>query len=95
MRTLNQICNDVYEYFSKYFIGKLDNNDTGRNLMKAWVVKYLNEMQANNGIQNFDAEDVSVTQGNTLDSVLVDIAIQPVDSVEKVYATITVRVTAE
>jgi hypothetical protein len=52
-------------------------------------------MQANNGIQNFDAEDVSVTQGNTLDSVLVDIAIQPVDSVEKVYATITVRVTAE
>ena len=95
MRTLNQICNDVYEYFSKYFIGKLDNNDTGRNLMKGWIVGYLNEMQANNGIQNFDAEDVTVRQGNTLDSVLVDIAIMPVDSVEKVYCTITVRVTAE
>jgi hypothetical protein len=52
-------------------------------------------MQANNGIQNFDGEDVTVVQGNTLDSVLVNIAIQPVDSVEKVYCTITVRVTAE
>lgn len=95
MRTLDQICNDVYEHFSKYFIGKLDNNDTGRNIMKGWIVKYLNEMQANNGIQNFDAEDVAVVQGETLDSVLVNIAIQPVDSVEKVYCTITVRVTAE
>jgi hypothetical protein len=52
-------------------------------------------MQANNGIQNFDAEDVTVVQGNTLDSVLVNIAIMPVDSVEKIYATITVRVVAE
>jgi hypothetical protein len=95
MRTVDQICNDVYEHFSKYFIGKLDNNDTGRNLMKGWIVKYLNEMQANNGIQNFDGEDVTVVQGNTLDSVLVNIAIMPVDSVEKIYATITVRVVAE
>jgi hypothetical protein len=63
--------------------------------MKGWIVKYLNEMQANNGIQNFDGEDVTVVQGNTLDSVLINIAIMPVDSVEKIYATITVRVVAE
>lgn len=95
MRVLDQICNDVYEYFSKYFIGKLNNNDTGRNLMKGWIVQYLNEMQANNGIQNFDATDVTVVQGNTLDSVLVNIAIMPVDSVEKIYITVTVSVTEE
>jgi hypothetical protein len=95
MRVLDQICNDVYEYFSKYFIGKVNNNDTGRNLMKGWIVKYLNEMQANNGIQNFDAEDVTVIQGSNLDSVVINIGIYPVDSVEKIYATITVSVTAE
>lgn len=95
MRVLDQSCNDIYEYFSKYFIGKLNNNDTGRNLMKGWIIQYFNEMQANNGIQNFDAEDVTVVQGNTLDSVIVNIAIMPVDSVEKVYVTITVRVTEE
>ena len=60
MRVLNQFCNDVYKQFSMYYIGKTDNNDAGRNLLKGWIVGYLNEMQANNGIQNFAAEDVEV-----------------------------------
>ena len=93
MRVLDQICNDVYAQFSKYYIGKLDNNEDGRGLMKAWIVGYLKEMQANNGIQDFDSSDVTVEQGNTLDSVVVTIAIMPVDSVEKVYTTITVSIT--
>ena len=93
MRVLDQICNDVYAQFSKYYIGKLDNNEDGRGLMKAWIVGYLKEMQANNGIRDFDASDVTVEQGNTLDSVVVTIAIMPVDSVEKVYTTITVSIT--
>lgn len=93
MRVLNQLCNDIYKQFSLYFIGKVDNNDTGRNLMKGWIVGYINEMQANNGVQNFSADDVTVAQGNTIDSVLVTIGIQPVDSIEKIYITVTVSAT--
>ena len=70
----------------------MDNNDTGRNLLKGWIVGYLNEMQANNGIQNFTAEDVAVSAGNSIDSVVIDVAIQPVDSIEKIYMTVTVSV---
>lgn len=92
MRVLMQFCNDVYEQFSNYYIGKVDNNDTGRNLLKGWIVGYLNEMQANNGIQNFTAEDVTVSAGNSIDSVVIDVAIQPTDSVEKVYLSVTVSV---
>lgn len=92
MRVLMQFCNDVYEQFSEYYIGKVDNNETGRNLLKGWIVGYLNEMQANNGIQNFVADDVSVSAGNNVDSVVVDVAIQPVDSIEKIYMTVTVSV---
>lgn len=92
MRVLMQFCNDVYEYFSNYFIGKVDNNDAGRNLLKGWIVGYLNDMQANNGIQNFDAEDVSVEPGNSIDAVLVNVGIQPVDSIEKIYMAVTVSV---
>ena len=87
---LPQFCNDVYEQFSNYYIGKVDNNEAGRNLLKGWIVGYLNEMQANNGIQNFDSEDVSVEPGNSVDSVLVNVAIQPVDSIEKIYMTVPV-----
>lgn len=90
MRVLMQLCNDVYKQFSLYYIGKVDNNTAGRNLLKGWIVGYLNEMQANGGVQNFSAEDVLVRAGNAIDSVLVDVAVQPVDSIEKIYMTVTV-----
>ena len=95
MRVLNQLCNDIYRYFSLYFIGKVSNNASGRALLRGWIVGYLLEMQANNGVQNFTADDVSVEQGNSVDSVLINVAIQPVDSIEKVYITVTVSVAAQ
>jgi hypothetical protein len=95
MRTVNQICNDFYEHFSNYFIGKVDNNASGRNLMKGWCVGYLNEMQANNGIQNFTSDDVEVLAGSEIDAVVINLWIQPVDSVEKIYVTVTVSVATE
>lgn len=90
MRVINQFCNDTFRYFSSYFVGKVDNNDNGRGLLRAWIIGYLNEMQANNGIQNFVAEDVSVEPGQAIDAVIVNVAIQPVDAIEKIYMTVTV-----
>lgn len=95
MRVLNQFCNDVYRQFSMYYIGKTDNNERGRNLLKGWIVGYLNEMQANNGIQNFEPEDVTVAPGNTIDAVLINVALQPVDAIEKIYITVTVSVNTD
>lgn len=92
MRVLNQFCNDTYKQYSLYYIGKTDNDEVGRNLLKGWIVGYLNEMQANHGIQNFVPEDITVRAGNEIDAVLVDAAIQPVDSIEKIYMTVPVRV---
>ena len=95
MRVLIQFCNDVYEHFSNYFIGKVDNNEVGRNLLKGWIVGYLNEMMANNGIRDFTSEDVTVVPGNSMDSVLINVAIRPVDSIEKIYMSVTVSVTVD
>lgn len=95
MRVLMQFSNDVYAYFATSYIGKVDNNDAGRNLLKGWIVGYLNEMQANNGVQNFTAEDVEVLPGSEVDAVVINVSIQPVDSVEKIYMTVTVSVNVE
>lgn len=92
MRVIMQLCNDTYEHFALFFVGKVNNDDTGRSLLRGWLVGYLSEMQANGGIQNFVADDVEVLPGNSIDSVLINIAIQPVDSVEKVYVSVTVSV---
>jgi hypothetical protein len=41
-------------------------------------------------VQNFTAEDVTVAQGNAVDAVLINVAIQPVDAVERIYVSVTV-----
>lgn len=94
IRVLFAFCNDMYKNFSLYYIGKTDNNDTGRALFRSWAIGYLSQMQSNNGIQQFSPEDVTVEVGNTSDSILLEAGIMPVDSVEIVYARVNVRAIA-
>ena len=55
------------------------------------IVGYLLTIQNNEGIQNFDPEnDIEVLPGNDIDSIVINLSIQAVDSVEKIYMTITV-----
>ena len=88
MRLCNTIANDIYKQFSENFIGVVNNNADGRSLFKSSIVGYLMDIQASQGIQNFEAEDVTVEAGSDIDAIVVSIAIQPVDSVEKIYVQI-------
>jgi hypothetical protein len=89
IRTMDTVANDVYKNFSQNYIGKIQNNAAGRDLLKAWIVGYLNEIQANGGIQNFVADDVVVEAGEAINAVVITLAIQPVAAVEKIYITAT------
>ena len=93
MRVLSTLQNDIYECFSNYFIGKVDNSPEGRDLLKARVIGMLNDMQSGNGIKNFSSEDVEVFAGESTDSILINIALQPMDSIEKIYIAVTVSAT--
>lgn len=89
MRLCNQIANDIYAEFTNY-IGAVNNDEEGRSRFKGAVVGYLLDIEAGGGIQNFDPDDVEVLPGNAIDAILINIAIQAVDSVEKIYMTIEV-----
>lgn len=90
MRLCNTIANDIFQQFSANFIGVVNNNEQGRARFQAAIVGYLQEIQDNQGIQNFTAEDVEVLAGTAIDAIVVNVAIQAVDSVEKIYMTIEV-----
>lgn len=90
VRLCSTIANDIYAQFSENFIGVVNNNAAGQARFKSAIVGYLQQIQANQGIQNFEADDVTVAQGNDIDSIVVTVAIQPVDSVEKIYMTVEV-----
>lgn len=91
IRTLDDIATDTADVFESQFIGKIDNNSTGRDLFKANRVSYLSTLNAAGIIQGFDAEDLTVEPGIDADSIVVTLGITPVDSMEKLYMTITVR----
>lgn len=90
IRLCNTIANDIHQQFSTSFLGVINNNTEGRNLFKTAIVGYLLTLQSQQAIQNFTADDVEVLAGNDIDSIVVKLAIQAVDSVEKIYMTVTV-----
>lgn len=90
MRLCNTIANDIFQQFSESFIGVVNNNEQGRARFQAASVGYLQQIQDNQGIQNFTSDDVEVLTGSAIDAIVVNVAIQAVDSVEKIYMTIEV-----
>lgn len=88
VRTIDNIANDVTSIFESNYVGKVNNNADGRSLLKAALVDYFTTLQNMGAIQNFETEDVTITAGSDSDAVVVDAAIQPVDSVEKIYITV-------
>ena len=89
MRLCNTIANDIYTQFSE-FIGAVNNDEDGRSRFKGAIVGYLLDIEAGGGIQNFDPDDVTVEAGPTIDSIIITVAIQVIDSVEKIYLTVEV-----
>lgn len=92
IRLCNTIANDIHQQFVDGFLGVVNNNEAGRAVFQGAIVGYLLDIQNNQGIQNFEAEDVQVLPGEAINAILVNLAIQPVGSVEKIYVTISMDV---
>lgn len=91
IRTLDEIGTTTKQTWEDTYMGKVDNNASGRGLFKADLVQYGNELQRIGGIQEFEgSDDVTVEQGNDLDSVLATWAVKPVDSMEKLYLQVNI-----
>lgn len=88
VRVIDNINNDITIIFESNYVGKVNNNSTGRSLLRASLIEYFNELQRLGAIQNFVAEDVQVSPGKDIDAVVIDAYIQPVDSIEKIYITV-------
>ncbi len=91
IRALDQIGTDTVRTWEDAYLGKVDNNPTGRAAFKADLIAYGNEALRKNMILDFDgAADINVMQGNDIESVRCDWYVRPVDSMEKLYMTVFV-----
>lgn len=92
IRTLDEIGTSTKLTWEETYMGKVDNDDIGRGLFKSDLIAYGNELLRLGGIQEFNGkDDISVSQGQNLDSVLTEWSVKPVDSMEKLYMSVNVR----
>lgn len=93
IRVLDSIRNDIATKFEVGYIGKVNNDENGRNIFKADLIAYFNNLQNMGAIRDFDStKDLSVVQGESIDSILANVIVKPVDSMEKLYMTVSVDV---
>lgn len=91
IRVLDQVGNDIASLFNSRYIGKIQNNRAGRVSLWNDIVTYLNTLLNISAIDEFDSADITVAQGNSKDSVVVDCPITPVSSMKKLYMVVTVN----
>ena len=90
VRVLDSIANDVANIFSKFYLGKQSNNANGRNLLKAEILAYHEQLMKIEAIESFTADDITVEKGTEKQDVVIYEAVQPVDAMEKLYMKVEV-----
>lgn len=90
LRALDEIANHINEIFEETYIGQVTNNEDGHSLLKASVIAYFKDLMADNVIKDFNNSDLVIGNGIDDESVVINYAITPLNSMEKLYNTITV-----
>lgn len=92
IRCLDEIGNTTALIFNRNYAGKVDNDSVGRNQYKTELISMFDKLVGLRAITNFDgAGDITVLPGEAVDAVVVDVVVQPVDSMEKLYMTVNVN----
>lgn len=91
VRVLDQIANDIASLFNSKYLGKVQNDASGRVSLWSDIVAHHTQLQALRAIEGFDSESVVVALGNSKKSVTVEDRIQPVSAMEQLYMTVIVE----
>ncbi len=91
IRILDQIANDIAKLFNTKYLGKIPNNSAGRVSLWGDIVKHHKELEDLQAIENFDSSLLTVEQGDTKKSVVVNDVINVVNAMAQLYMTVVVQ----
>ncbi|HWQ76947.1 MAG TPA: phage tail sheath family protein [Syntrophomonas sp.] len=91
IRVLDQIGNDTAVLFNSRYLGKTQNNESGRIAFWNDLVSLHNDLQKLSAIEGFEADDITVEQGADKKSVVVTEYVMPVSVMTKLYMTCVVQ----
>lgn len=90
IRVIDQIANDIAVLFSTKYLGVVPNDADGRISLWSDIVQHHEQLQTIRAIESFSGEDVTVEQGETKRSVVVNDRITPVNAMTQLYMTAVV-----
>lgn len=90
IRVIDQIANDIAVLFNTKYLGAVPNDKAGRVSLWSDIVKHHQQLNEIRAIENFADSDITVEQGNSKKSVVVNDAITVVNAMSKLYMTVTV-----
>ena len=91
IRVMDQIANDVAVMFNTKYVGQVPNDAAGRISLWNDIVKHHRHLQDIRAIQDFEADDVTVNQGEAKNSVVIGDAVTIIVGMAKLYMTVTVQ----
>lgn len=90
IRVIDQLGNDDAVLFNTKYLGAVPNDASGRTSLWSDLVKIRQQLQKLTAIENFDDSDVTVAQGNSKKAVVVTSTITVVNTMSKLYMTVTI-----
>lgn len=91
IRIIDQIANDIAKLFNTKYLGKIPNDKSGRVSLWADIVAHHKELEAIRAIENFDSALLTVEQGATKKSVVVNDVVTVVNAMAQLYMTVVVQ----
>lgn len=91
IRVLDQIANDIAVLFNTKYLGEISNDASGRISFWNDVVKHHKELEKIRAIEDFKADDIVVTKGDTKKSVVVSDVVTVTNAMAQLYMTTVVQ----
>jgi hypothetical protein len=91
IRVIDQIANDIAKLFNTKYLGRIPNNASGRVSLWGDIVAHHRNLQLMQAIENFDSSLVTVTQGDTKKSVVVNDVITVTNAMSQLYMTLVIQ----
>lgn len=91
IRGMDELGNNVRHIYSRYFIGKVINNDDGRDIYKGQVMKVALDPLVPNVIDAYNPDELIFEKGSEKDAVLVTLGVEFVDAMEKQYVKVNCK----
>lgn len=91
IRVIDQIGNDIAVLFNTRYLGIIPNNRSGRISLWNDIVKHHQELEKLQAIEDFEAEDVTVEQGETKKAVVVNDYITVTNAMAQLYMSVVVN----